>query len=110
MKNVKPEFWEWNAERYRELNAYFRVRIKVLLESDPFLKDLIRQQQTLELHHITERMSEADQKIWQEFMKLDQAKFYLDMQAHLEGRGTPFNSRTGFGKNAPTDTPDEPTW
>ena len=108
--NVNPEFWEWNAERYRELNAYFRVRIKVLLESDPYLKEMISKAQTLELHHITGRMSKADQEIWQEFLELDRAKFYLDMQDHLEGRGTPFNIRTGFGKTNRTDTPDEPTW
>ena len=32
---------KWDSDRYRELNAYFRIRIKTLLESDPFLQGII---------------------------------------------------------------------
>jgi len=106
----KPENWEWNAERYRELNDYFRVRIRVMLESDPYLQELVSMQKSLELEQITDRMSGRDQELWQEFMELDQLKFYQDMQNHLEGKGQPYNSRTGFGSISQTDDEENPTW
>ncbi|MFC5272293.1 hypothetical protein ACFPIB_16885 [Adhaeribacter terreus] len=107
---MKPEFWEWNADRYRELNEYFRIRIKLMLESDPYLQDLISERKGLQLSQITDRMTERDQELWLEFMRLDEAKFYQDMQNHLEGRGTPYNSRTGFGTGAHTENNEDQTW
>ncbi|MBK0402737.1 hypothetical protein I5M27_07050 [Adhaeribacter sp. BT258] len=107
---MKPEFWEWNAERYLELNDYFRIRIKLLLESDPYLQELISAREGLQLSHITDRMTQQDQEMWLEFMRLDEAKFYRDIQNHLEGRGTPYNSRTGFGKSTSAENEDQTTW
>src|SRR6478735_7034398 len=106
----KPENWEWNTERYRELNDYFRVRIRVMLESDPYIKELVSTQKSLELEQITDRMSDRDQELWQEFMDLDQLKFYQDMQNHLEGKGKPYDSRTGFGNFSQADNEENPTW
>lgn len=107
---IKSEFWEWNAERYLELNDYFRIRIKLMLESDPYLQELVSARVSLQLSQITDRMTERDQEMWSEFMRLDEAKFYLDLQNHLEGRGTPFNSRTGFGKSPSAENDGQQTW
>lgn len=95
-----PDFGKWDEERYLELNAYFRVKIRVMLESDPFFKDLLAQGKGLQLQELTDRMPVRDQQLWQEFLELDLIKLHKDMQDHLEGRGTPYNSRTGFGSGS----------
>jgi hypothetical protein len=105
-----PEFTRWDAERYQELNEFFRLKIKTMLESDPHLRDLLSQNKSLQLAEITERMSIRDQDQWQEFLYLDQLKFEQDLQNHLEGRGTPYNTRTGFGRSHHPENDESPTW
>lgn len=106
----KPEFNRWDADRYQELNAYFRLKIRTMLESDPHLRDLLSQNKSLQLAELTERMSFRDQDLWQEFLYLDQLKFEQDLQNHLEGRGTPYNSRTGFSRPSAPENEDTPPW
>jgi hypothetical protein len=106
----QPEFTGWDAERYQELNDYFRLKIKILLETDPYLQDLLNQGKGLQLDQLTDRMTYEDQQRWQEFLHLDQLKFHQDLHNHLEGRGTPYNSRTGFSRSDSSDSEDRPTW
>ncbi|HSI89684.1 MAG TPA: hypothetical protein VK927_01145 [Adhaeribacter sp.] len=107
----KPGSWDWDEGRYLELNTYFRIRIKVILESDPYVKQVLTQGQGLQLDQLTDRMSARDQELWLEFMCLDQLKFEQDLQNHLEGRGKPLNPKTGFNNPLAPDHPDDnPTW
>ena len=98
---------KWDSDRYRELNAYFRIRIKTLLESDPFLQGIIAQHNSIQLQDLVARMTEPDQQRWSEFMVLDQMKLHLDIQNHLEGKGTPLDTQNGFGPNL---TDEEDYW
>ncbi|KAA9345740.1 hypothetical protein [Adhaeribacter soli] len=100
----------WDAARYQELNDYFRLKIKTMLESDPYLQDLVKEAKGLQLEQLTDRMSERDQLLWKEFLALDQLKFQQDLYNHLEGRGTPFNSRTGFRKPGSSENGSSDTW
>jgi hypothetical protein len=105
----KPDLRAWDAERYKELNEYFRVRIRTMLESDPYLKDFIDKNKSLDLKELIDRMSFKDQDLWEEFMKLDQLKFHQHLYDHFEGKGRPYNSRTGFNDpNFPEE--DNSTW
>jgi hypothetical protein len=98
----------WNQERYRELNAYFRVIIPQLLEADPHLQQQVAQGKSLELTEIVECMTLNDQVAWQEFLELDQIKMHQDLQNHLEGKGTPLDSKTGFYRTRQEDSEEEP--
>ncbi|GAB2537510.1 hypothetical protein [Rufibacter soli] len=98
----------WNPERYRELNAYFRVKIPQLLEADPHLQKQVAQGKSLELTEIVECMTLNDQVAWQEFLELDQIKMHQDLQNHLEGKGTPLDSKTGFYRTPKEDSEEEP--
>ncbi|WP_207430210.1 hypothetical protein [Sabulibacter ruber] len=87
---------EWDAERYRELNSYFRERINQLLTSDPHLVNQVAQGKGLQLEEIVESMTLNDQVLWKEFLELDHMKMQIDIQDHLEGKGTPLDSQKGF--------------
>ena len=93
---------EWDEEKHLLLNAHFRQRINELLQTEPFLKKAVSSGKSIELPDLVNRMTEKDQRLWQEFMRLDRVKLHLDMNDHLEGRGTPYSARTGFGN--PSDT------
>ncbi|MBB6610078.1 hypothetical protein H7F15_03425 [Pontibacter sp. Tf4] len=99
---------EWNEERYRELNSYFRVRIQVLVDSDPYIRDMVQQGKSLQLNDLISQLSEDDQELWHEFIRLDAIKLHHDMQNHLEGRGTPYNPRDGFSSTTDDDDEDVP--
>ena len=99
----------WDENRYRELNAYFRIRIKTLLESDPYFKEILAQEQGLQLQDLVNRMTNADQVLWTEFLELDQLKLHIDLQNHLEGKGMPFAPQRGFGNNL-FNSEEEATW
>ena len=100
----------WDEERYLELNSYFRVRIQILVDSDPYIKELLHQNKALQLNDLIDRLSEEDQKRWHEFLKLDSIKLHIDMRNHLEGKGTPYNPRDGFTSGAVDDDDRPPTW
>ncbi len=100
---MKQEMEHWDEDRYLELNTYFRIKIQGMVDSDPYIRDLQKQDGGLQLTDLIDRMSESDQKLWAEFIRLDRIKLHLDMQNHLEGRGTPYTPRYGFG-GASTDT------
>ncbi|MGV3585370.1 MAG: hypothetical protein ACO1OF_00065 [Adhaeribacter sp.] len=91
---------KWDAARYNELNAYFRIKIKYLLESDPFLMEIIAQQNSIALPDLVDRMSINDQQRWAEFLALDRLKLQLNIQNHLEGKGTPYTPENGFGPDS----------
>lgn len=101
---------KWDEERYVELNTYFRIRIQGMVDSDPYIKDLIQQAPGLQLQDLVERMTEQDQGLWVEFLELDRIKLHIDMQNHLEGRGKPFSPRTGFGSSSPDEDEGFSTW
>jgi hypothetical protein len=105
----KPDLRDWDAARYKELNEYFRVRIRTMLESDPYLQELVEVNKSLELEQLIERMSFKDQNLWEEFIKLDQLKFHQHLYDHFEGKGRPYNSRTGFN-NSELPGDDNSTW
>ena len=100
----------WDAARYQELNDYFRLKIKTMLESDPYLQELLDQGKGLQLEQLTDRMSDLDQQRWQEFLQLDQLKFQQDLHNHLEGRGTPYNLRKGFDRFSSGKDENSSTW
>ncbi|HEY4650259.1 MAG TPA: hypothetical protein VIG72_02545 [Pontibacter sp.] len=103
---------EWDKERYLELNAYFRVRIQVLVDSDPYIKELIRKGEGMQLSDLINQLSDDDKALWDEFLHLDSIKLHRDMQNHLEGKGTPYNPRDGFSNEGPDDEDDDmpPIW
>ena len=98
----------WNEERYIELNTYFRVRIQQLLETDPHLQQQVAQGNSLQLTEIVECMTLNDQESWQEFLHLDQLKMHQDLQNHLEGKGSPLDSKTGFYRTPQGGAEEEP--
>lgn len=108
MKHI--DFSKWDEERYVELNTYFRVRIQGLVDSDPYIKELIETDKNLQLHDLIERMSLKDQGLWKEFIELDQIKLHKDMRDHLEGRGTPYSPQTGFGNKLSDSEDNTPLW
>ena len=105
-----PDLENWDEERYLELNTYFRVRIQGMVDSDPYIKDLIKQEPGLQLQDLIDRMSERDQELWVEFIKLDRIKLHMDMQNHLEGKGTPYSPQKGFGNNLTDAGEDKAPW
>lgn len=108
----EPNLNEWDEERYRELNSYFRIRIQVLVDSDPVIKGMVQQGKSMQLSDLINQLSDDDQQLWHEFIKLDAIKLHLDMQNHLEGKGTPYNPRDGFNSSAEDDEEDDrpPIW
>lgn len=102
----------WDEQRYLELNSYFRVRIQILVDSDPYIKEMTAQAKGLQLNDLINRLSEDDQLLWHEFLQLDSIKLYRDMRNHLEGKGTPYNPRDGFSSGDADDDEDgpPPTW
>ncbi|MBD1395948.1 hypothetical protein H9Q13_02120 [Pontibacter sp. JH31] len=95
MKNEDLE--QWDEDRYKELNTYFKVKIQGMINADPYIQELIKQENGLQLQDLIDRMSERDQLLWTEFIRLDRIKLHIDMQNHLEGRGTPYSPQRGFG-------------
>lgn len=91
-----------------ELNTFFRVKIQGMVDSDPYIRDLQRQEGGLQLSDLIDRMSEQDQERWAEFIRLDRIKLHRDMQNHLEGKGTPYTPQKGFGSNT-GESDDGPT-
>lgn len=96
---------DWNDERYIELNTYFRVKIQGMVDSDPYIQELIGQDAGLQLQDLIDRMSVQDQALWVEFLKLDRIKLHIDMQNHLEGKGTPYSPQRGFGNSLEDNAP-----
>ncbi|WP_205500825.1 hypothetical protein [Rufibacter psychrotolerans] len=105
--NATNDKAEWDLERYRELNGYFRERINQLLTSDPHLINQVAQGQSLRLEEIVESMTLNDQVLWKEFLQLDQMKMQIDIQDHLEGKGTPLDSQKGFYRQHHENEDDE---
>lgn len=108
MKN--PDLEQWDEDRYMELNTYFRVKIQGMVDSDPYIKELIKQETGLQLQDLIDRMSERDQTLWTEFIRLDRIKLHIDMQNHLEGRGTPYSPQKGFGNRGNDSGEAESPW
>lgn len=102
------EMEHWDEDRYMELNTYFRIKIQGMVDSDPYIRDLQKSEDGLQLADLINRMSDSDQELWKEFIKLDRIKLHLDMQNHLEGKGTPYTLRHGFG-SASSDADDSPS-
>ena len=106
----QPNLNEWDEARYLELNSYFRVRIQILVDSDPYIRDMMEQGKPLQLSDLINQLSDDDQELWHEFIKLDSIKLHRDMQNHLEGKGTPYNPRDGFTSAEDDDEDQPPTW
>ncbi|MBX0332857.1 hypothetical protein K3G39_06375 [Pontibacter sp. HSC-14F20] len=105
---MMQEMEHWDEDRYMELNTYFRVKIQGMIDSDPYIQDLQKSEGGLQLTDLISRMSATDQERWEEFIQLDRIKLYLDMQNHLEGKGTPYTPRHGFG-NSSADSDESPS-
>jgi hypothetical protein len=101
---------DWDDERYIELNSYFRVKIQGMVDSDPYIQELMKQDTGLQLQDLIDRMSEKDQELWAEFIALDRIKLHIDMQNHLEGKGTPYSPQRGFGNNLTDAEQDSTPW
>jgi hypothetical protein len=101
---------DWDEEKYHLLNAHFRTRINELLTSDPYLVRAVAEGKGLQLDELVGRMTEADQRHWKEFLRLDRIKLHMDMQDHLDGRGTPYSPRTGFQDDSERYGDEEQPW
>ncbi|MBC5773236.1 hypothetical protein H8S95_04100 [Pontibacter sp. KCTC 32443] len=110
MENINLN--DWDEARYLELNAYFRVRIQVLVDSDPYIREMMEQEKSMQLKDLIDRLSDEDQQLWHEFLRLDSIKLHRDMKNHLEGKGTPYNPRDGFSGSVSDDDDEDmpPTW
>ncbi|WP_337068663.1 hypothetical protein, partial [Pontibacter sp. 13R65] len=95
MKNANLE--NWDEDRYKELNTYFRIKIDLLLRTEPHWQ----QQNNLQLSDLVAQFDEEDQQRWKEFIMLDKLKLEADMWNHLNGEGPRF--RPGFGFSNPED-------
>ncbi|WP_299985655.1 hypothetical protein [uncultured Pontibacter sp.] len=105
---MKQEMESWDEARYIELNTYFRIKIQGMVDSDPYIRELQKAEGGLQLADLIDRMSENDQELWAEFIRLDRIKLHLDMQNHLEGRGTPYTPRYGFGGSSEEEDNSSP--
>ena len=74
------------------------------------LKQLMQQQQSLQLSDLIDQLSDEDQELWREFLQLDSIKLHIDMRNHLEGKGTPYNPRDGFAGPDDDDDDRPPVW
>lgn len=99
---------EWDDEKYNLLNAHFRQRINELLSTDPDLLETVREGKGLQLEDLIDKMTPKDKMLWKEFMNLDRMKLDMDMKNHLEGKGTPYSPRTGFGNSTGNIGEEEP--
>ena len=95
----------WNAERYKELNTYFRIKIDHMLRTDPKLQARLQEQANMQLSDLVNQFSEDDQERWEEFIQLDKLKMQVDMWNHLNGNGTRYQPGLGF-----TNPEDDTTW
>lgn len=95
----------WDEERYKELNTYFRIIIEQMLRTDPELQEELKQKENLHLSELVAHFSEDDKERWEEFMELDKLKMQKDMWDHLHGRGTRFRPGEGF-----VNPDDDTTW
>lgn len=86
----------WDAERYRELNIYFKIIIEQMLRTDQNLQEKMQQNPNFELSELVAHFSGDDQERWQEFIELDKMKLQIDMWDHLNGKGTRFKPGEGF--------------
>lgn len=93
----------WDEERYKELNTYFRIRIEQMLRTNPELQQ--QQSGNLHLNDLVSYFSEDDKERWEEFMALDKLKMQKDMWDHLHGKGTRFMPGEGF-----VNPDDDTTW
>ncbi|AKD04186.1 hypothetical protein POKO110462_11460 [Pontibacter korlensis] len=99
-----PNLENWDEERYKELNTYFRIKIELMLRTNPHL--LAQQQEsTLHLRELVAEFNEGDKERWDEFMRLDKLKLEADMWDHLHGKGTRYRPGLGF-----TNPEDDTTW
>ncbi|MCC9136051.1 hypothetical protein ACFSKU_16390 [Pontibacter silvestris] len=94
----------WNEERYKELNTYFRIKIELLLRTNPHLKDQMQQGHNLKLNDLVMQLSEEDKQRWEEFIVLDKIKLEVDMWNHLNGTGPGYQPGIGF------INPEDTTW
>ncbi|WP_066829509.1 hypothetical protein [Rufibacter ruber] len=94
MENLDSK--NWNEDRYSELNAYFRERIRKQLDEHPDLQQPETDRRNLQLAEIIDSLPLHDQLLWQEFLELDQLKMHLDMQNYLEGKGSPTDFQNRF--------------
>ncbi|WP_347159091.1 hypothetical protein [Pontibacter chitinilyticus] len=94
----------WDAERYQELNTYFRIKIDHLLRTDPHLQEQLQLHNNLPLPELVAQLSEEDQARWEEFLVLDRLKLQADMWNHLNGTGPRYQPGLGF------TSPEDTTW
>ncbi|MFD1188051.1 hypothetical protein [Pontibacter rugosus] len=99
MENINLE--NFDEERYKELNTYFRIKIEQLLQTNPALQEL----PNLQLSDLVDQFSDDDKERWEEFIQLDKLKMQVDMWNHLNGNGTRFQPGIGF-----TNPEDDTTW
>ena len=102
MENI--DLGNWDEERYKELNTYFRIIIEQMLRHHEQLKEQVEQGRSLEMKDIVAQMNTDDQERGEEFIHLDKLKMEVDIWNHLHGKGTPFKPGTGFNK------PEDTTW
>lgn len=86
----------WNEERYKELNTYFRIIIEQMLRTNSSLVERQQQDTKMDLEELVAHFSEDDQERWAEFLELDKLKMQVDMWNHLNGNGTRFQPGVGF--------------
>ena len=94
---------------YKELNLYFKSRIREMLQAHPDLKQR-QQENRLQLTDLVACMPLEDQKRWHRFMQLDQQKLSQDLMNHLEGKGEPFNPGSRFGNPLGEILDNPETW
>jgi chemotaxis response regulator CheB len=104
------ELENWDEARYKELNNFFRMRIQDMVDADPHIKELMEQDNGLQLQDIIANLAPHEQEMWQEFIYLDKLKLQIDMYNHLHGKGTPYNPLTGFANEEDDDEDMPPLW
>ncbi len=95
----------WDEERYKELNTYFRIIIEQMLRTNTDLKEKMQQGSNLQLNDLVAQFHEDDKERWIEFLDLDKIKMQIDIWDHLHGRGTRFKPGEGF-----VNPEDDTTW
>ncbi|MDX5421218.1 MAG: hypothetical protein LPK14_03115 [Hymenobacteraceae bacterium] len=103
MNNINLE--NWDEQRYKELNTYFRIKIEHMLSQNAALKERLEETNKLQLSDLVAQFSADDKERWAEFLELDQLKMQVDMWNHLHGHGTRYEPGLGF-----TNTEDDTTW
>ncbi|QCR23523.1 hypothetical protein [Pontibacter sp. SGAir0037] len=89
----------WNEERYKELNTYFRIKIEHMLRTDPQLQEWQQEGRKIDLKEMMAQFPKEDQERWQEFLELDQLKMQVDIWNHLNGKGIPYQPGFGFSNH-----------